>query len=200
MGVQMDRLAKAGCHVEHCASAGFDFEEAWFVAGACLGAINTLFQAPWMQLGRRLVGPVLSRLGRPHPLMRGLYSGMSMRAQTIKDVLKKREALIEQIERFLGDWDAWICPVFPTSAFTHRKPDAPIEVDGTSEPQLLANLLHSILFNLSGHPVVTIPIGLNAQGLPTGVQLVGRKWQEMALLNTAEAIAAQTSGYLSPIY
>jgi amidase len=62
----------------------------------------------------------------------------------------------------------------------------------------MANLLHSVIFNLTGNPVVTLPIGLTAQGLPVGVQVVGRRWQEQALLNTAEKIAAQTCGYKTP--
>ena len=78
------------------------------------------------------------------------------------------------------------------------KRTAPVEVDGQPLAQLLANLLHSVIFNLTGHPVVTIPVGLTAQGLPVGVQIVGRRWQELALLNAAEQIATQTSGYQSP--
>ncbi len=196
------RLSEAGCQVEHCQDAGFDYEEAWFVAGACLGTINTLFQPLLMQWIRRLIGPVRSARGG-HSLIKGLYSGVSLNPKTIQEMLKKRERLIEQVERFLGEWDAWVCPVFPTPAFTHRKPDAPIDIDGKPFSQLLANLLHSIIFNLTGHPVVTIPIGLtNAIGtepaLPVGVQIVGRRWQEQTLLNAAEQIAAVTPGYLSP--
>jgi len=198
MGALADQLKQAGCQVEHIASAGFDYEEAWFVAGACLGAINTLFQPPMLQQVRKRTGPVLGRMGHPHALRRGLYTGMTLRPQTVADMLKKRLALIEQCEQFLSGYDAWICPVFPTPAFTHRKPDAPIEVDGQPLAQILANLLHSVIFNVTGHPVVTIPIGLTTQGLPVGVQVVGRRWQEMALLNTADQIAAQTSGYQSP--
>jgi amidase len=151
-----------------------------------------------LQLLRKLSGPLLLRRGTPHTLQRGLYSGMTLRPQMVADMLVKRQALIDKVEHFLTDYDAWICPVFPTPAFTHRKPDAPVEVDGKPLAQLLANLLHSVIFNLTGHPVVTIPIGLTAQGLPVGVQIVGRRWPEMALLNTAEQIASQTGGYQSP--
>ncbi|MEJ2080295.1 MAG: amidase family protein, partial [Acidobacteriota bacterium] len=63
---------------------------------------------------------------------------------------------------------------------------------------LLANLLHSVIFNVTGHPAVTIPIGITSQGLPVGVQVIGRRWQEMALLNTAEQIVTCTSGYQCP--
>ncbi len=194
-----ERLKQAGCQVECQPSAGFDYEEAWFTAGACLGAINTLFQPQVTRYVRKLIGPVFSHLGRPHALQRGLYSGMALRPQTIADVLKRRETLIERCEAFLTDWDAWICPVFPTPAFTHRKPSAPIDVDGKPLAQLSANLLHSIIFNVTGNPVVSIPIGLTSQGLPVGVQIVGRKWREMALLSAAEHIALQTIGYRSPV-
>jgi amidase len=193
-----NRLTQAGCQVEHCAGAGFDYEEAWFVAGACLGTINTLFQPPLMQQIRKLISPLLSLSGG-HPLQRGLYTGASLKPQTVQDMLKKREVLIEECETFLTKWDAWICPVFPTPAFAHRKADAPIEVDGKPFSQLLANLLHNIIFNVTGHPVVTIPIGLTAQGLPVGLQVIGRRWYELALLDTAGQIASQTDGYQSPL-
>ena len=194
MRTLVDGLKQAGCQVEYRSDAGFDYEEAWFTAGACLGAINTLFQPPLMRQMRKFIGPVMSRSGHPHPLQCGLYTGMTLRPQTIASILKQREKLIEQCETFLADWDAWICPVFPTPAFTHRKPDAPIEVDGNPLAQLLANLLHSIIFNVTGQPVVTIPVGMTSRALPVGVQIVGRRWQEMALLNVAEQITLQTSG------
>jgi amidase len=65
-------------------------------------------------------------------------------------------------------------------------------------PQLKANLLHSIIFNMTGHPVVTLPIGQSPTGLPIGMQVVGRRWQEMALLDVAEQIAALTPGFQQP--
>ncbi len=195
----VDRLSQAGCQVEYRSDGDIDYEEAWFTAGACLGAINTLFQPQFMRTMRKVIAPALSGMGHPHTLQRGLYTGTTLKAQMVMDMLKKRDNLIERLDHYLSNWDAWLCPVFPTPAFTHRKPDAPIEVDGKPQAQLLANLLHSIIFNLTGNPVVTIPIGLTAKGLPVGVQVVGRRWQEMALLNVAEQLSGCTGGYQSPI-
>jgi amidase len=191
------QLENSGAQVQRCSEAGFDYEEAWFISGACLGAINTLFQPAWMQQLRKLVGPLLARSGQT-AVQRGLYKGVAMRSQAIHDLLKKRELLIEALERFLSDWDAWICPVFPTPAFSHRKPNTSIQVDGQPLSMLLANLLHSVIFNVTGHPAVTVPIGTTSQGLPVGVQVIGRRWQEMTLLNTAEQIATCTPGYQCP--
>ena len=46
----------------------------------------------------------------------------------------------------------------------------------------------SMPFNLSGHPVVVIPIGRTKNGLPTGMHFVGRRWQEMELLAIAQEL------------
>jgi amidase len=193
-----DTLAQAGCKVARRDPEGFDFQEAWYVSGVCLGAINTLFQSPFTRWLRRLRAPLLSILGPRDALIQGLYSGLSMRPGRVLVALKQREALIDRLESFFDEWDAWVCPVFPGPAFTHRQPNAPIEVDAQQVTQLKANLLHSIIFNLSGHPVVTIPVGRSALGLPLGVQIVGRKWQEMRLLDVAEHIATLTPGFQSP--
>jgi amidase len=105
--------------------------------------------------------------------------------------------IIQQLEDFLSVWDCWICPTFSTPAFTHRSAKARIEVDNRSLPQLAANL-YAIIFNLTGHPVVTMPIGLLPEGLPIGVQVIGRRWQEMALLNTGRQLASVTDGFQRP--
>lgn len=113
----------------------------------CLGAINTLFQSPLMQAARRVVAPALARFGSRDALMHGLFVGSGLRPQSIREALARREQLIEQIERFLQHYDVWLCPVFPTPAFAHCAPNAPIMVYDQQMPQLSANLLHSIIFN-----------------------------------------------------
>ena len=64
--------------------------------------------------------------------------------------------------------------------------------------QLAANPLHSVIFNLTGHPVVTLPFGRTDGGLPIGVQVVGRRWQELALLNAAKQIVTCADDYQPP--
>jgi amidase len=198
----MQRLAEAlagrGNGIERCPNANVDYDEAWWVAGVCLGAINTLFQSSASRWARRLVSPVLLRVGPRHPLRRGLFTGMTLDGVRVRAALEARLRIIEQLERFLDAHDSWICPAFPTPAFSHRSMNAPIDVDGQSMSQLDANLLHSIIFNLTGHPVVTIPIGSSSTGLPIGVQIIGKRWQEMALLGIAKTILSGADGYRNP--
>ena len=149
----IEALTRRGCHVERCDSA-VDYAEAWRISGICLSAVNTVFQSlptPWV---RRAVSPLLQRFGPRHPLTRGLFAGPTLDRACLRRALEQRLRLIQQLEKFLGAWDCWICPAFPTPAFTHRAARAPIEVDGQSMSQLEASL-HTIIFNMTGHPVVT---------------------------------------------
>jgi amidase len=130
--------------------------------------------------------------------MQRLFAGMSLRGRTVLEALRQREDLIAQLEGFLTDYDVWVCPVSPGPAFTHRPPTAPIDVDGYQVSQLRANLLHTIIFNVIGNPVVTLPVGRTVAGLPVGVQMVGRRSEEWALLAAAERIAGLTAGYQPP--
>ena len=191
-------LAKEGAHLERITNPGFDFQEAWYVAGMCLGAINTLFQSPLTRWLRKFSSPILSQVGPRDPLLRGLSKGMSLKPSSVTSALEFRAKLIRDLDEFLNGWDAWICPIFPTTAFTHRASNAPIEVDEALVSQLNANLLHNIIFNLIGHPAVALPVGLSPQDLPIGVQVVGKRDQEVALLNVAEQIAKVTPGILRP--
>jgi amidase len=193
-----DALVHRGARVERRTSADIDYEAAWYVSGVCLGAINTLFQPSAVRWLRYLASPVLLGLGARSALKRGLYAGMALNRERVQQALADRLRIIEQLETFLDTRDAWICPVFPTPAFSHRRMNAAIEVDGEPMSQLEANLLHSIIFNMTGHPTVTIPIGSSSAGLPIGVQVVGRRWQEMALLDVATTISSAGDGYHAP--
>jgi amidase len=165
-----DAMVLQGHPVERRRSATIDYEKAWWIAGICLGAINPLFQSRATRWARRLVSPVLQRIGSRHPLHRGLFAGVALDRERLRGALHDRLRMIDQLETFLESWDAWMCPVFPRPAFSHRPMNAPVDVDGQPMSQLEANLLHTIIFNLTGNPVLTIPIGSSSQGLPIGVQ------------------------------
>lgn len=102
-----------------------------------------------------------------------------------------------QMESFLAQWDAWICPVSMTPAFPHCKFGQPIKVDGVKVPYLLAGG-YTMPLSLTGNPVVVIPIGQSKEGLPIGVQVVGNRWKDMELLAIAQQINQATGGFQKP--
>jgi amidase len=59
-------------------------------------------------------------------------------------------------------------------------------------------MAHSLLASLTGHPAVVLPLVQSSEGLPIGVQVIGRLWEDMALLNVAEALTEVTGPFRRP--
>jgi amidase len=57
---------------------------------------------------------------------------------------------------------------------------------------------HSTVFNYTGHPAVVLPYKLDRDGLPIGLQLVGKRWNESRLLAIAKALSSVTGEFRRP--
>ncbi len=190
-------LTDAGCHVEQTAPRDFDMQEVWKTYGELFGSMLFVgFPAP-ARAAVRTFGRFLFK----DPISRAASKRATASLKDYFEVMQRRDRLIQSLESFLGKYDAWLCPVTPTPAFPHRKMGkihTPIEVDGASIPGNLAGTGYTCGFNLTGSPVVTIPLARSRDGLPIGVQIVGRRWGEMALLNAAEALTEITGPFRQP--
>jgi Asp-tRNA(Asn)/Glu-tRNA(Gln) amidotransferase A subunit family amidase len=71
----------------------------------------------------------------------------------------------------------------PLPAYAPSETD--VVIDGRAEPIIEAVVRTTAPFNLSGLPVVAVPMGLTEEGLPVSVQFVGRAYRERALLALA---------------
>ena len=111
------------------------------------------------------------------------------------DALTERDRFIVEMDQALASWDVLLCPVAATPAFTHRPSGTAIDIDGRQVPYLLASGAYTMPFALTGHPVVVIPIGQTQTGLPIGMQIVGKRWQEMELLAIAQVIDQVVGGF-----
>ena len=188
-------LTHAGCYVERTAPIDFDFDLIWRLYGEIAGAE--------IGAGMETVPRLLTRLQfgmmpDPSPLKSGLVKGLRLKMDHYADALTKRDRVISQLEDFLSKWDAWLCPVTVGSAFKHCKTGQPIEIDGQDMPYFTANLSFTTVFNLTGNPVVVLPAGQTSNGLPVGIQVVGRRWRDMALLSAAKALTEITGAFRIP--
>lgn len=118
--------------------------------------------------------------------------------------LSQRDVLIAKMEHFLSSWDAWLCPVAALPAYSHLSSRNPIEqlratvdVEGRKIPYILATNVYTGLFNLTGNPVVVLPLTKSKEELPIGLQVVGRRWDDMTLLTIAEKLPHVTGGFQS---
>jgi amidase len=107
--------------------------------------------------------------------------------------------MMAQMDAELKPWDIYLCPVAMTPAFTHRPKGKAVKIDGQKVPYMMASGAYTIPFSLTGHPVVIIPIGQTQNGLPVGLQVVGKRWQEMELLSIAKQINQIIGNFKRPL-
>jgi len=94
-----------------------------------------------------------------------------------------RRRIIDEFLTAMERVDLLITPTGPTAA-TLLEGD--LITGDDADPQVLAALIHfSGPFNLTGFPAVSIPCGFTTNGLPVGMQLVAKPWQESVLLAVA---------------
>ena len=93
-----------------------------------------------------------------------------------------RRLICEDVDRVLNEYDAFIAPASANGA---PKVDAPAK-DQMSDAYLVAEN-HMALGNFTGYPSITVPMGMT-KGMPVGVNLTGRAFEEGELLNIAQAI------------
>lgn len=113
------------------------------------------------------------------------------------EALHQRDQAIQAWEQFFASWDVLLCPAAMITAFPHCEPGAALEVDG-QEQMYWAISGHTVLFNYTGHPALVLPYTHDAQGLPIGIQLVGKRWDEARLLAIAQALVAVTEPFRRP--
>jgi amidase len=113
------------------------------------------------------------------------------------DALHWRDRSIVAWERFFDEWDVLLCPPSMVAAFPHCETGESLQVDGQPVAYWMVSA-HATLFNYTGHPAVVLPYALGRDGLPIGVQLVGKRWDEPRLLAVAEAISGVAGGFRRP--
>jgi amidase len=101
--------------------------------------------------------------------------------------LDRRDRAAAPWERFLADVDALLLPPAMATAFPHATEGSAVDVDGR-RVSYLAHGAFLTFANLAGLPALVAPAGPGDDGLPVGVQLVGRRWSERRLLDVARAL------------
>jgi amidase len=113
------------------------------------------------------------------------------------DALHRRDQSISAWEQFFESCDALLCPASMVTAFPHCEPGNPLKVDGKDIDYRMVSA-HGTLFNYSGHPAVVLPYKLDRAGLPIGLQLVGKRWDDSRLLAIAKALSPVIGRFRPP--
>lgn len=189
------RLREAGHTVDERDPPDFDYAEALDVWGRILGAeVGGAMPAPLRVLWRAVLG---SRYGWS-AWTRGYVAGLGGGMRGFAKALDRRDRLIGAAEAFLSSYDAWLFPAAATSAFTHRRIGARIRVNGQAVSYSLANGAYCCAIGVLGAPVVSIPADLDEEGMPVGFQMIGRRWRDAELLDTAADVERALGGFRAP--
>ncbi|MEL6437889.1 MAG: amidase [Cyanobacteria bacterium J06621_8] len=156
------QLTDAGCQVEQRQPLGFDCALAWQAYGASYGQELLAAQPAitWENMLQALrITYYQTRVHqdyRDSPLEKSLLRAFPFNFPKYMGALTLRDRLIAVLDNFLRDWDAYLCPVSTITAFPHQPQGQPIKVNQIKLPYLTACGGYTILFNLTGHPVVVI--------------------------------------------
>ncbi|HPI91748.1 MAG TPA: amidase [Deltaproteobacteria bacterium] len=222
-----DKLAAQGCRMERMNEALFvshmkavspeaqdlygmkaeghdtiGFKEAWTTYGKLMDMELGVYQPSFFRFISYVFG---GSFRKDVPMLTMVYP---FSYEKYLKVLTERDFFVSAMDAYLSDRDVLLCPVSCTAAYEHIAPwryfgpypayKTQVMVDGKPVNYLVANMSYTSIFNLTGNPVVVIPIGYTKDGMPIGVQIVGRRWRDMELLSIAEQLDKVAAAYRRP--
>ncbi len=120
-------------------------------------------------------------------LSAGYYDAYYLRAQKVRTLIKRD---FENV--FAAGVDVILTPATPSAAFGIA------DEDMASDPvKMYLNDIFTVTVNMAGLPGISVPAGLDPNGLPLGLQLIGRPFEEETLFQTAHVIE-QAAGTFQP--
>jgi Asp-tRNA(Asn)/Glu-tRNA(Gln) amidotransferase A subunit family amidase len=150
--------------------------------------------------GGMLLGPMTkSRESELSPILKEfngwVAAEVSHTAQTLLDTWIERDLVRMQVFEQMEKFPVLLCPVASIPAFHHGERNW--QIDGQRIKYLNA-WSYCEWFNLLGMPAATVPVSQSPEGLPIGVQIVARPWEEELALSVAEIVEKGSGVKLRP--
>jgi aspartyl-tRNA(Asn)/glutamyl-tRNA(Gln) amidotransferase subunit A len=105
--------------------------------------------------------------------------GAAITAADYINALRARRELTDAVNAALSRYDVLLTA---SALSTAPRFDAPVDAMSSASP------MQTIPFNVTGHPAMSVPVGLASDGLPIGVQIVGRPFDEAMVFRVSRAI------------
>jgi len=122
-------------------------------------------------------------------LSAGYYDAYYLRAQKVRTLIKK-----DFEDCFATGVQAILTPATPSAAFGQGE-------KGSADPiEMYLNDIFTVPANMAGVPGIAVPAGKDAQGLPLGLQLIGRPFDEETLFSLGEVIEQAAGRFTPPIW
>jgi Asp-tRNA(Asn)/Glu-tRNA(Gln) amidotransferase A subunit family amidase len=180
-------LQRAGFQVERFRPAGL--EEA-----------RQLWRKFFVKVGGMLIGPMFrERASDISPILRQFLEWSEaepdLADESMLSAWIRRDTLRCEFLAQMRDYPILLCPAAAVPAFRHGERSWTID-DKTVN--YLDAWSYTEWFNLLGNPAAVVPVGHSAEGLPIGVQIVGRPWEEEQVLAVAAALEKECGAWKVP--
>ncbi|MEI6140280.1 MAG: amidase [Mariniphaga sp.] len=192
IGDYISKLEKAGANTVKV-TPEIDFYQAWKTWGSLVGmqgGYNTSNFIKWLGL------PFTKGVLKNVPMHQNIVKPSSVKKYMI--ALNIQNTIINTMENFLNVYDVFICPVSAVTAFNHHAPsksygtfsvyNTPLKVNDVDLHYYMATQAYTTPFSLTESPVLALPIGLSSRQLPTGIQVVGKRYQDYKLLQIGKTL------------
>jgi Asp-tRNA(Asn)/Glu-tRNA(Gln) amidotransferase A subunit family amidase len=182
-----EALSRAGFEVEPFRPEGL--EEA-----------RVLWKKFFVKMGGMMIGPMFDGAERNENPMLKQFLEWSAAEPTLSgpaviDAWIRRDAVRGKFLREMQRYPVLLCPPAAVPAFRHG--ERSWAVDGKTV-QYLDAWSYTEWFNLLGNPATVVPVSHSAEGLPIGVQIVGRPWEEERVLSIAAMLEKECRAWKIP--
>ena len=175
-----EALQRAGFQVEPFRPDGLEHaRQLWW---NLFGIAGGMVLGPATQGRESEIGPLLKEFSG------WVAAEPSHTGQSLLETWLQRDVVRIQIFAQMQKYPILLCPVAAIPAFRHG--ERSWQVEGKTVKYLDA-WSYCEWFNLLGTPAVVVPVGKSPEGLPIGVQIVARPWQEELVLSVAAALEEQ---------
>jgi Asp-tRNA(Asn)/Glu-tRNA(Gln) amidotransferase A subunit family amidase len=122
-------------------------------------------------------------------LVENTEQGLALTARDVAQGELLRTRQWHRVREFLAERDVWLTPTTATPPFPIDQPHV-TEINGEPVGKTMARSYLTYAFSVLGLPAISIPCGFTSQGLPVGLQIVGKRRGEAAVLRAAASFEA----------
>ncbi len=121
-----------------------------------------------------------------------IEQGLALSAADVGRAYALRSALYQRVQDFFGEFDFLLAPVSQVPPFP-ADTEYPAEIDGVSMSTYIEWMRTCSRITVTAHPAISAPAGFTPEGLPVGLQIVGRARDDFGVLQLAHAFEQATN-------
>ncbi|MDE0885192.1 MAG: amidase [Myxococcota bacterium] len=116
-----------------------------------------------------------------------IEQGRGLSVDDMASAEKRRGAIYQRVRTFMDEYEFMVLPVsqVPPFAVSTRYPE---EIEGVAMETYIDWMKSAYFITLTGHPAISVPCGFTDEGLPVGIQIVGRWRDDFGVLQFARAL------------